>query len=85
MIVIIHGPQGCGKSMYARSLASYFGMDRIHDGWSATQGMPPEGTLVLTNDKKSAKQAARHRVGVVCLSFDQEICLATRPRALLPT
>lgn len=40
--------------------------------------MPPEGTLVLTNDKKSAKQAARHRVGVVCLSFDQAICLATQ-------
>ncbi len=83
MIVIIHGPQGCGKSRHSHALASHFGLERTYDEWNSEKGLPVDGSLALTNDKQAAKRASRH-LGVVSLSFKQAITLATRPRVLLP-
>lgn len=83
MIVIIHGPQGCGKSRYARALASHFGLNRIQEDLSLETRFPIDGTLAFTNDKQAAKRAARNQ-GVVSLSFDQAMTLATSPNVLRP-
>jgi len=46
--VIIHGPQGCGKSARAEALKSEFGAQRIVDEWRPGQHLAP-GDLALTN------------------------------------
>jgi len=83
MIVIVHGPQGCGKSRHASALALHFGLNTIQEYWNPDRGFPPDGTLALTNYKQAAKRAGRH-LGVVSISFKKALTLATRPCALLP-
>ena len=46
--VVIHGPQGCGKTRNAQALAAHFGCRRIVDDWNG-QSKIEEGSLVLTN------------------------------------
>lgn len=46
--VVIHGPQGCGKTRNARALAAHFGCSRIVDDWDG-QSKIEEGSLVLIN------------------------------------
>lgn len=46
--VIVHGPQGCGKSLHADELRKGFKLDRIVDGWDG-QHREPIGVLYLTN------------------------------------
>jgi hypothetical protein len=46
--VIVHGPQGCGKTTHAEELAKHFGCSTVVDDWA---GNPlPVGALALTND-----------------------------------
>lgn len=56
MKAIIYGPQGCGKTTNAKSLARHLGLTHIiddgehEDGRTWLPGYPiPEDTLVLTN------------------------------------
>lgn len=46
--VVIHGPQGCGKTRNAQALAAHFGCTRIIDDWNGRDRVE-EGSLVLTN------------------------------------
>ena len=46
--VLIHGPQGCGKTRNAQALAAHFGCSRIVDDWNG-QSKIEEGSLVLIN------------------------------------
>lgn len=48
MTVIIHGPQGCGKTTHAKALAAHFGCSYIVDNWNGEWPVP-EGALVLSN------------------------------------
>lgn len=52
MITVIYGPQGSGKTRFAKKLAKYYGCDRIHDvGVDGTvQRQPKAGTLVLQQE-----------------------------------
>lgn len=45
--VVIHGPQGCGKTRNAQALAAHFGCSRIVDDWNGQSKI--EGSLVLIN------------------------------------
>lgn len=47
-IVVIHGPQGCGKTRNAQALAAHFGCSRIIDDWDGASPLP-EGALALTS------------------------------------
>jgi hypothetical protein len=46
--IVIYGPQGCGKTTYAQTLARHYSATRVVDDW--TPGRPvPAGTLALTS------------------------------------
>ncbi len=52
MSVYIYGPQGCGKTHHAESLAKFFGLSYIMDGFHfSTHVFPTHGTLVLGQSK----------------------------------
>ena len=62
--VLIHGPQGCGKTRNAQALAAHFGCSRIVDDWNG-QSKIEEGSLVLTSHdgwKSSALPAVRRAI-----------------------
>lgn len=40
MIVVVHGPPGCGKTRNKKAIASAYGCKAIHDGW-----LPSANTL----------------------------------------
>lgn len=46
--IVIHGPQGCGKTRNAQALAKHFGCSRIVDDWNGRSKVEP-GSLVLTS------------------------------------
>lgn len=48
MQIIIHGPQGCGKTRHADLLAQHFHCTEIVDDWSGQTPLP-DGALALTN------------------------------------
>lgn len=47
-IVVIHGPQGCGKTRNAQALAAHSGYSRIVDDWDGRSKIE-DGCLVLIN------------------------------------
>lgn len=61
--VVIHGPQGCGKTRNAQALAAHFGCTQIIDGWDGRVRVPA-GSLVLTNraDWKASALPTSRRV-----------------------
>lgn len=69
--VLIYGPVGCGKTRFATTFRSLFGMDRIRDGFRL--GMPLEpGTLaLLTTGLRDYTMAAP--CDLVLYSFDEAI------------
>lgn len=46
--VIVHGPQGAGKTLLASKLAQRFGLKRVCDEWQPGDRVP-RGTLCLTH------------------------------------
>jgi MoxR-like ATPase len=46
--VVLVGPQGCGKTLYAPAIAIMFGLSRWGDA-DTMDGLPPMNTLILTN------------------------------------
>lgn len=48
---IVHGPQGCGKTLHAGRIARHLGLDRVIDDWMPGDHPPPkQGVLLLTNE-----------------------------------
>jgi MoxR-like ATPase len=47
--VVLVGPQGCGKTLYAPAFAHMFGLPRWGDA-DTMDGLPPMNTLILTNE-----------------------------------
>ena len=45
---VVHGPQGCGKSVNAQRIARKLGLGQVVDDWHWGQPMPKTGALVLT-------------------------------------
>ena len=62
MITVIYGPQGSGKTLFAKKLAKHYGCDCIHDEGVDGQvhRRPKSGTLVLTQ-----KEPRDNKPGVV--------------------
>ena len=56
--IIIHGPQGCGKTTHAAALASHFGCHTIVDEEDWVGGSPA-GVLILTQDDPGPLANAR--------------------------
>lgn len=66
--IIIHGPQGCGKSMHAAELAKHFGLRKIVElDDYPRQKIHKTDHLYLTSFKPSADTDICRRV----MSFDQ--------------
>lgn len=63
--IIVHGPQGCGKSRNAQGLQHRFGCTSITDGWDGRKSLQP-GTLALTNCEPPFKSDK----GALVLSFE---------------
>ncbi len=63
MSIIVHGPQGCGKSKNAQAIATHFGCVSIVEEWDGRFPLP-QNTLVLTN------AAPASLTGPQVLSFD---------------
>jgi MoxR-like ATPase len=62
--ILIHGPQGCGKTRNAQALAAHFGCSKVVDDWNGRDRVVA-GALVLTNIdnwKASALPTARRVV-----------------------
>lgn len=47
--VIVHGPQGCGKTQMAQVIAGYLNLPNVVDDWNPADGMHSTNTLYLTN------------------------------------
>lgn len=71
-MIIIHGPQGCGKTTHAQALAEHFGCSFIQDGWSGSEA--PIGELVLTSSTIKANLSALLDARVI--RFDEAMRLA---------
>lgn len=79
--VIVHGPQGCGKTFHSDNLARFFRVDRIVDEFNWTDPIPLLNCLALTNEPPPALLADDLRV----LSFDQAMTLAGLKRSGVPS
>jgi hypothetical protein len=60
--IVIHGPQGCGKTRHAEALRKHYGMARVVDDglegplrWNKPF---PDGILILTYDRAAALKHA---------------------------
>lgn len=76
--VIVHAPQGAGKTTHAAELAKYFGLDEIVDDWMPEQPFLDRGQLLLTNiaptDLENGWICPNHERRI--LSLDQALSLA---------
>jgi hypothetical protein len=70
--IVIHGPQGCGKTKHADALARHFKLDLWIDGYSWSHEFPQNNCLVLTHEEPPLHLAQNPRV----ISFDQAMTLA---------
>lgn len=65
--IIVHGPQGCGKTTNAGRIAKALGMSRVVDEWApGDPALPVRGVLALTCETPDAHATRRYRV----MSFD---------------
>lgn len=70
--IIIYGPQGCGKSMNAESLAKFFERPIIIDEWVSGEALPKHNAIILTTQPQ---KICRGR-GCLTMSFDKAMDLA---------
>lgn len=65
-IVVVVGPQGCGKAKNVRALQAHYGCRLLLDGvddWR--QARPAPGTLILSNESPPAAWATMNRAIVI--------------------
>lgn len=72
--LIIHGPQGCGKTRNGERLREHFGCTEVIELDDARKRLVL-GALHLTNDLTSLGQLSQ-RANVQVLTFDRAIALA---------
>lgn len=59
--VIVHGPQGCGKTRNADAMRRHYGLQQVVEADDiAGRTVPSFGALVLTCDKDAANRMAEH-------------------------
>ena len=75
MKIIIHGPQGCGKTSNSHRLAAFFGIEQVVDNWDGVSPLP-EQCMALTNAPCFAVDIAP---GVRVLDFDEAMWLVNTP------
>jgi broad-specificity NMP kinase len=64
--IVIHGPQGCGKTRNAEALRQHYGLDRVIEADERPhQMLPATGALVLT-----CRVSALHVTGLAIVPFD---------------
>ena len=64
--IVIHGPQGCGKTRNAEALRLHYGLNRIVEADERPQQMlPATGALVLP-----CRVSVMHAAGLELVSFD---------------
>lgn len=71
--VLVHGPQGCGKTSNAPAIAQVLGLSNIQDNWEPGAAVALLDTLVLT----SFCEARWHFKGRV-MTFDQAMQIAAQ-------
>lgn len=64
--VVVHGPQGCGKSLLAGRIAAHFGLSHIVDEWDGCD-CTPSGTLYIAHFDPGT--LIELPPGVRCLAF----------------
>lgn len=69
MRIIIHGPQGCGKSHGAEALAAYFDCSAIIDDWNGRTPIPANALVLTSLEEIPVKSLSDVRV----MSFDEAI------------
>ncbi|WP_081263191.1 hypothetical protein [Pseudomonas putida] len=74
--VLVHGPQGCGKTHNAIAIASALGLRHVRDDWQPGNPVPLLDTLVLTN----APSPGWHFKGRV-MTYDQAMQVAQQQGA----
>lgn len=72
--VVVHGPQGTGKTRHADALRQHFGLTAIHDEWSQHDRLPLRDTLVLTHENPAA--LGLDEIGVQCIAIDEALRMA---------
>jgi hypothetical protein len=65
--VIIHGPQGCGKSTNSQRLAELFGLKTVVDDWTPGSKVSSRGVLYLTSER-----LGRH-TGAVVIDYESAL------------
>lgn len=69
---ILYGPQGCGKTRNAESIAAALGLERIRDEWTEGDPVPgPSGWLLIGTIKPNPHLL--RRLGVRAMSFQEAI------------
>ena len=64
--IVIHGPQGCGKTRNAEALRVHYGLDSIIEADERPhQMLPANGALVLT-----CRVSVLHAAGLELVPFD---------------
>lgn len=65
--IIVHGPQGCGKTRNAEALRKHYGMTHVLDGWTNRDVIPLRDTLVLTSECPAA--LGINQLSIECVSY----------------
>jgi MoxR-like ATPase len=73
--IVIHGPQGCGKTRNAQALAKHFGCKKVVDDWDGRSKVE-EGSLVLTNSMVFGIKASALPVGRRFIPFSSAMAEA---------
>lgn len=64
--IVIHGPQGCGKTRNAEALRQHYGLDRVIEADERPhQMLPATGALVLT-----CRVSVMHAAGLELVPFE---------------
>lgn len=69
--IILHGPQGCGKTRYAERIAKHLGRDKIVDDWNGMIDQKHGKALYIVTDGSKALAVARTLQAFDIVSFTE--------------
>lgn len=69
--VIVHGPQGCGKTLHGEKLRKHFGLDHVQDEFEILRAkeIRAEGVLYLSSVKPDAEHCGVISRGLRVVAF----------------